>query len=106
MSARRLGALVLVLALTAPALARVAGDGPPRLKPYPGELPPGAGRDLAARSCLMCHAATLITQQAKDSSGWAKTVGQMEKWGVVLAPGERDTLIGYLVGRLGPRAPR
>ena len=106
MSARRLGALVLVLALTAPALARVAGDGPPRLKPYPAELPPGAGRDLAAQRCLMCHAATLITQQAKDSSGWARTVGQMEKWGVVLAPGERDTLIGYLVGRLGPRTAR
>ena len=104
MSARRLGSVALLLALAAPSAALLAGDAtPPRAKPYRAELPEGAGRDFAARSCLMCHAATLITQQAKDSTGWTKTVTQMEKWGVTLTPGERDTLIAYLAEKLGPR---
>ncbi|MGH7724744.1 MAG: hypothetical protein ACREOU_04885 [Candidatus Eiseniibacteriota bacterium] len=70
---------------------------------YPRRLPEGAGRDLAEQRCLVCHSATLMTQQAKDSTGWAKSVKQMEDWGVVLTPAERDTLVGYLSGRLGPR---
>jgi cytochrome c5 len=70
---------------------------------YPRRLPEGAGRDLAEQRCLVCHSATLMTQQAKDSTAWAKSVKQMEDWGVVLTPAERDTLVGYLSGRLGPR---
>jgi len=45
----------------------------------------------------------LVTQQAKDSTGWEKTLGQMEKWGVKLSPAEHDTLRGYLLAHYGPR---
>ena len=48
----------------------------------------------------------LITQQAKDSTGWEKTIVQMEKWGVQMTPAEHDTLRWYLVSSFGPRAAK
>ena len=81
-----------------------AGDGQAARRPlYPSEFPAGAGHDLAGRSCLICHSASLVTQQAKDSTGWEKTLGQMEKWGVQLSPAEHDTLRAYLTAKFGPR---
>src|SRR5262245_24338930 len=71
---------------------------------YATTLPDSAGRAVVERWCLMCHSATLITQQAKDSTAWEKTLGQMEKWGVATTPEERDTLRTYLVRYFGPRA--
>ena len=70
---------------------------------YPTTLPDSAGRAIVERWCLMCHSAMLITQQAKDSTAWEKTLGQMEKWGVAPTPEERDTLRAYLVQCFGPR---
>jgi mono/diheme cytochrome c family protein len=75
-------------------------------KVYPQEFPAGAGHDLAQRSCLICHSATLVTQQAKDSTAWEKTLGTMEKWGVKLAPAEHETLRVYLLAHFGPRAAK
>jgi len=85
--------------------AAVPGDGPKarRRAVYADSLPDGEGRPLAERWCMICHSATLITQQAKDSSGWDKTITQMEKWGVTLSPAEHDTLRAYLVAHPGPR---
>jgi hypothetical protein len=48
----------------------------------------------------------LIVQQRKDSTGWEKTIAQMETWGVALSPAECDTLRRYLVASLGPRSPK
>jgi len=76
---------------------------------YKNTLPDSAGRGIAERWCLVCHSAMLITQQAKDSTAWEKTLGQMEKWGVTVTPEERDSLRLYLVQNFGPRvapAPR
>ena len=64
----------------------------------------GPGRPLAQRYCAICHAPTLVTQQAKDSTGWEKTLAQMEKWGIRPTPGEHDSLRDYLVSHFGPRA--
>ena len=69
----------------------------------PREFPAGDGQAIANRSCRTCHSPMLVTQQAKDSTGWEKTLGQMEKWGVKLTPAEHDTLRGYLLGHYGPR---
>ena len=83
---------------------RSAGDGKAaRRALYPSEFPAGAGHDLAGRSCLICHSASLVTQQAKDSTGWEKTLGQMEKWGVQLGRAEHDTLRRYLLAHYGSR---
>lgn len=79
-------------------------DGPARAKrDIVLSLPAGEGHDIAERSCLMCHSAMLISQQAKDSTGWSKTVTLMEKWGAPVTPAEHDTLMRWLVGTLGPR---
>jgi mono/diheme cytochrome c family protein len=101
---RRGLALGLAAAL---AMAAVPAAPPVVRRPaYRNELPAGAGRAIAERACLMCHSAMLVNQQAKDSTGWEKTITQMEKWGATLAPAERDSLRSYLVARLGPRAAK
>ena len=71
---------------------------------YAAMLPDSAGHDIAGRWCVLCHSAMLITQQAKDSTAWEKTIGQMEKWGVTLTPEEHDSLRTYLVKSFGPKA--
>jgi hypothetical protein len=90
------------------ALAATASDDgkAARRSVYPEELPAGPGHDIAERSCLMCHAATLITQQAKDSVGWEKTLATMEKWSAPVPAVERDTLRDYLLAHFGPRPPK
>jgi mono/diheme cytochrome c family protein len=67
-------------------------------------LPPGEGRAIAERACVICHSRMLIVQQAKDSTAWEKTLGTMQKWGAPLTPAEHDSLVRYLVTTLGPRA--
>src|SRR5262249_15785700 len=78
--------------------------GPAMLRATPDSLPEGGAREIAARACLLCHSATLLTQQHKDSTGWEKSIAQMEKWGAPLAPGEHDSLRAYLLARFGPLA--
>ena len=91
------GALALVGLIALPAFT-----APPRLA-SPDHFPDGDGRAIAERACLICHSAMLVTQQAKDSTGWEKTLATMRKWGAPLSDGERDTLRTYLVTKLGPR---
>jgi len=93
---------VALLALAGVAVTALSDDAALR-RVYANEFPGGPGKDLADRWCQMCHSPTLVTQQAKDSTGWEKTLGQMEKWGVRLAPEERDTLRVYLMTHFGPR---
>ena len=52
---------------------------------------------------MMCHSSMLIMQQAKDSTGWEKTIGLMEKWGSPVQGAEHDTLRTYLLGHFGPK---
>jgi len=102
-SSRR-GLLSAGLLALAAATALSAGDGKAtRRSVYASDFPVGDGRAIAQRACLICHSASLVTQQAKDSTGWEKTLGQMEKWGVKLKPAEHDSLRSYLLGHFGPR---
>jgi cytochrome c5 len=109
MSGTRVAAIVLGLAVLALLLTtRTSGDrgASQRVAAAPAKLAAGAGQEVAARHCLMCHSAMLITQQAKDSTGWEKTLAQMEKWSAPLEPGEHRTLQSYLLRHYGPRTPR
>jgi cytochrome c5 len=118
MSPRRLAAVLIAgAALAGAVMAQPPTEPPPAAAPgggsatpnvpakivYATTLPDSAGRAVVERWCLMCHSATLITQQAKDSTAWEKTLGQMEKWGVTATPEEHDTLRTYLVQNFGPR---
>jgi cytochrome c5 len=76
----------------------------PRRPALAKHLPDGVGRDVAETRCLMCHSAMLVAQQHKDSTGWEKTVHQMELWSAPIPPGDRDTLFAYLLAHFGPRA--
>jgi hypothetical protein len=69
----------------------------------PDTFPAGDGKAIAERACLFCHSAMLVTQQAKDSTGWEKTLTTMKNWGSPMSNSERDTLRTYLLARFGPR---
>ena len=64
-------------------------------------LPPGPGRVLVEGNCVICHGATMIQQQHKDSAGWAKTLKQMRVWGAPLTEQEEPALIAYLTKHYG-----
>jgi cytochrome c5 len=69
----------------------------------PIALPDGPGREILERECMICHSSMLITQQAKDSTGWEKTLATMEKWGSPVQGAEHDTLRTYLLAHFGPK---
>ena len=75
----------------------------PARRPYPNAFPEGEGFAVADRACMFCHSPMLVTQQAKDSLGWEKTLTQMVTFGAPLTPAEHDTLHRYLLARFGPR---
>src|SRR5262245_7820828 len=100
---RPLLALMVVALLAIPPVTVLFAGTPKLARPYPATLAPGPGNALAAQRCLMCHSATLITQQAKDSAGWARTLGTMKTWGTPLDSAETDTLLRWLVATYGPR---
>lgn len=59
-------------------------------------LPAGAGRNAVMTNCLICHAATLIAQQRKDSTAWMKTIIQMRLWGAPITAADQPSLAAYL----------
>ena len=102
---RRAAAVALVLASVAlAALTSLPGDSGSvgNRVACPDTFPAGPGRAVAERACLFCHSPMLVTQQAKDSTGWEKSLATMEKWGAPMTPAERDTLRGYLLAHFGP----
>lgn len=102
----RATALALVLAAAAlAALGTLPGDSRSAntRAAYPDTFPAGSGKPIADRACLICHSAMLVTQQAKDSTGWEKTLTTMKNWGAPLEGSDRDTLRTYLLARWGPR---
>jgi cytochrome c5 len=64
-------------------------------------LPAGTGRDLVVGNCLICHAATMIEQQHKDTTAWNKTVTQMIAWGSPVPSDRRAELMTYLATHFG-----
>jgi len=94
-------ATALVVAVVA-ALAVTATTRAPRVAASPRTFE-GPGRELAENACLACHSAMLVTQQHKDSTGWEKSVRQMESWGAAVPDSAHHReLIRYLVARYGP----
>lgn len=96
-------AIVALTVLAASSFASLLLAAPKLSRPYSTQLAEGPGRALAEQRCLMCHAATLITQQAKDSAGWARTVSTMKTWGSPLDSAETDTLMRWLIASYPPR---
>jgi hypothetical protein len=59
----------------------------------------------ATTACLECHEARIILQQRLSQAAWTKEVDKMTKWGALLDPSDRDTLINYLSTNFGPDQP-
>lgn len=75
-----------------------------RFRVYENDLPAGGrARLIAERGCLICHSATLITQQHKDAAAWQKTIRTMIGWGAPMDTVEGDSLRDWLVQEYGPR---
>lgn len=69
-------------------------------------LPAGPGHDLVMANCIICHSASMIVQQRKDSAGWEKTLTQMVAWGAPLTDAQRPELMAYLTSQFGVTAAR
>ena len=67
------------------------------------ELPAGEGRDEVTIRCLGCHEADLIAQQRLSRAGWGRELDKMVRWGAVVAPPERERMLGYLSAHFGVR---
>jgi hypothetical protein len=105
---RRVAVLALLVlgAGSLPLFAKTPAHHSPKSATPANEFPPGDGQEIAARSCTMCHSPMLATQQAKDSTGWEKTLSLMEKWGAPVKGAEHDTLRSYLIVHFGTHAER
>jgi len=75
------------------------------------DLPAGPMQAKATTSCLECHEARIIVQQRLSKAAWTREVDKMIKWGAVVDPADRDSLIDYFTSnfipdRLPYQAPR
>jgi cytochrome c5 len=84
------------------AAAGVLASGAILLSLSAQELPQGAGRDAVTSRCLICHDADLITQQRLSRAGWGRELDKMIRWGAVVDPNERETMLDYLSSRFAP----
>ena len=64
--------------------------------PSPSELPDGPMQAGATTACTECHEARIIVQQRLSKAAWTKEVDKMIKWGALVDPQDKDTLIDYL----------
>jgi hypothetical protein len=69
------------------------------------DLPAGAMQTKATAACLECHEARIILQQRLSKAAWTKEVDKMTKWGAVVDPADRDSLIDYLSSNFSPDQP-
>ena len=90
------------IACVSPLLAQSGGQASRRATE---DLPAGSMQAKATTACLECHEARIILQQRLSKGAWTKELDKMTKWGAVVDPIDRDTLIGYLSTNFGPDQP-
>jgi streptogramin lyase len=85
-------------------------QGEPLLS-YDELYPPGKGRELIERTCILCHGPDFLSNKHWDASQWNAAINLMQNpfdnAGSRLVPGtftpaEREELIKYLVANFGP----
>ena len=69
------------------------------------ELPSGPIQAKATTACTECHEARIIVQQRLSKAVWTKEVDKMTKWGALVDPADRESLIDYLSTNFGPDRP-
>lgn len=100
---RRSPLAVLALAAVCALAPRTSSE---QSSPIPTpELPAGTMQPKATRACTECHEARIILQQRLSNAAWAREVDKMIKWGAVVDPGDRNSLIDYFSSNFGPDQP-
>jgi hypothetical protein len=95
-------ATILLLTLTMPFSAQAQK---PSGASAIADLPAGPMQAKATTACLECHEARIILQQRLTKATWTKEVDKMTKWGAVVDPADRDSLIDYLSTNFSPDKP-
>jgi mono/diheme cytochrome c family protein len=74
-----------------------------KLPAMPVDLPPGAGRETVAVTCVICHSTRYITTQPRFSrAAWTAEVDKMRKtFGAPLTDAQAAEVVNYLVAIRG-----
>lgn len=65
----------------------------------------GAGAEVAAARCGVCHDLSHITRSRLSRGEWEDNLAMMVKRGMVIAPADAAVVIEYLVRNYGPNGP-
>ncbi len=71
--------------------------------PQSPDLPAGEMQARARTACLECHEARIILQQRLNKGAWTREVDKMIKWGALVDPKDRDSLIDYFSVNFPPQ---
>ena len=87
---------------------------------YEKVYPPGPGREIAERTCIVCHGVSFLPTKVLDREGWSSAIDRMTKEPAFSALGlaegpsmfdpqrlagkDRDILLDYLVKNFGPES--
>jgi mono/diheme cytochrome c family protein len=70
------------------------------------ELPPGPDRDLVYARCQTCHDLQYVVDSAGiTGDNWAALIDDMKQYGLRIPGAERERIVRYLAGHLGPGGP-
>jgi mono/diheme cytochrome c family protein len=75
--------------------------------PFPGQtpahpaLPPGAGADIVATRCTICHSAERVTSANRSRAQWTTVVARMVFFGAPLPGDQTQAVIAYLSTNYG-----
>ena len=105
-SNRILLAAVLTLAGTIGVFARQDAAAPPAVPIDDAKLPPGAGREVIAKSCGLCHDMYRASSVRLTEDGWAAVLQDMMRRGARLTDAEVEGALGYLTANFLGEADR
>ncbi len=88
-----------------------------KIATYDAIYPPGPGRDVIERTCMVCHGVNFLPGLAQPREAWAAAIDYMTTGNafgsqdaasmfdpVRLPPADRETVLDYLENNMGPEA--
>jgi hypothetical protein len=66
-----------------------------------GSIPQTEGWVLVVSRCAICHSVDVAVQQRQGPEGWGVILDRMARYGMPMAPEERQVLVSYLVRHFG-----
>jgi mono/diheme cytochrome c family protein len=70
----------------------------------PTTLPDGAGKDLVAAQCSVCHALDRVTAAKRSPAAWKDVLARMKFFGASYSPEEETAIAGYLDTQFGAKS--